>query len=73
MDLDADHTSIYEFGNDDYIKAKAGYAESLMMVGENDNAIDKFENTKKTIENEIIYENPMIYVNLCNQLANCYL
>ena len=65
-ELDPDQAKIYEFGVDDYIKAKAGYAESLMMCGETDNAIDKFENTKKTIENEIIYENPMIYVNVCN-------
>jgi len=33
MDLDPDQTRIYEFGMDDYIRSKAGYAESLMMVG----------------------------------------
>ena len=36
-------------------------------------AIQKFENAKFSIENEIVYENPMVYVNICNQLANCYL
>jgi hypothetical protein len=62
-----------EFGVDDYIKAKANYAESIMNSGDIDHAIDKFENVKKTIENEIVYENPMLYVNICNQLGNCYL
>jgi hypothetical protein len=44
-----------------------------MNSGDIDHAIDKFENVKKTIENEIVYENPMLYVNICNQLGNCYL
>jgi hypothetical protein len=55
-----------EFGVDDYIKAKANYAESIMNCGDIDHAIDKFDNVKKTIENEIVYENPMLYVNVCN-------
>lgn len=66
QDLDPSEARIFEFGVDDYIKAKANYAESIMNCGEIDHAIDKFENTKATIENEIIYENPMIYVNVCN-------
>ena len=37
-----------------------------MNCGDIDHAIDKFENVKITIENEIIYENPMLYVNVCN-------
>jgi hypothetical protein len=57
---------VLEFGVDDYIKAKANYAESIMNCGDIDHAIDKFQNVKKTIENEIIYENPMLYVNVCN-------
>lgn len=72
-DLDPNNDRIFEFGIDDYIKAKASYAESIMNCGQIDHAIDKFENTKNQIENEIIYENPMIYVNVCNQLGNCYL
>ncbi len=44
-----------------------------MNCGDIDHAIDKFENVKKTIENEIVYENPMLYVNVCNQLGNCFL
>lgn len=36
-------------------------------------AIEKFENAKRSIENEIVYENPMLFVNVCNMLGNCYL
>jgi len=64
---------ISEFGVDDYIRSKASYAESLMNLGEIKHAIEKFENAKKSIENEIVYENPMLFVNICNQLGNCYL
>jgi len=62
-----------EFGVDDYIRTKASYAESIMNMGDVELAIQKFENAKFSIENEIVYENPMVYVNICNQLANCYL
>jgi hypothetical protein len=55
-----------EFGIDDYIRTKASYAESLMNLGEVDNAIEKYENTKKSIEQEIVFENPMLFVNICN-------
>jgi len=44
-----------------------------MNLGEIKHAIEKFENAKKSIENEIVYENPMLFVNICNQLGNCYL
>ena len=32
-DLDPVHMRIFEFGIDDYIKAKASYAESIMNCG----------------------------------------
>ena len=66
-------SNVTEFGVDDYIRSKASYAESLMNLGELKHAIEKFENAKKSIENEIVYENPMLFVNICNQLGNCYL
>ena len=62
-----------EFGVDDYIRIKSRYAESIMMLGDLPSAIDKFENAKKSIENEIVYEHPMLFVNICNLLGNCYL
>jgi DUF438 domain-containing protein len=65
--------AMIEFGVDDYIRAKSKYAETIMRLGDVRDAIEKFENTKRSIENEIVYENPMILVNICNQLGNCYL
>ena len=62
-----------EFGVDDYIGAKASYAEAVMNCGELDLAIEKFDNVKRNIESEIVYESPLLFVNVCNQLANCHL
>jgi len=62
-----------EFGTDDYIQVKANYAECLWKMGQMDHAIAKFESTKRQIENEIVYENPLLFVNVCNQLGNCWL
>ena len=42
-------------------------------MGQIDHAINKFESTKKQIENEIVYENPYLFIELCTQLANCWL
>ena len=44
-----------------------------MNLGQTGHAIDKFESTKTLIENEIVYENPLLFINVCNQLGNCYL
>lgn len=62
-----------EFGVDDYIQVKANYAEAIMNEGDLQLACEKFEAAKKNIEDEIVYEFPLLFVNLCNQLANCYL
>lgn len=64
---------LHEFGVDEYIRVKASYAECLMNLDQTQHAIDKFENVKKAVENEIVYENPLLFVNVCNQLGNCYL
>ena len=72
-DISDSESNMVEFGVDDYIRAKSRYAESIMRQGDVRDAIEKFENTKRSIENEIVYENPMILVNICNQLGNCYL
>ena len=55
-----------EFGVDDYIGVKAAYAEAIMNAGDIDQALDKFENVKRNIENEIVYEDPLLFVNVCN-------
>lgn len=36
-------------------------------------AIAKFESTKRQIENEIVYENPVLFVNVCYKLGSCWL
>lgn len=68
-----EHALPLEFGVDDYISVKAAYAEALFNVGDISEALEKFENVKKNIESEIVYENPLLLINICNQLANCYL
>jgi len=55
-----------EFGVDDYIRSKANYAEALMNIGQIRHAIEKFENVRKSIESEIVYDDPMLFVNICN-------
>ena len=62
-----------EFGVDDYIKARAGLAECLMNSGRIEQAISKFEGVKKRIKVEVVFDKPILLVNTCNQLGNCYL
>lgn len=68
-----ENPEMHEFGVDEYIRTKASYAECIMNLGQTQHAIDKFENVKKAVESEIVYENPLLFVNVCNQLGNCYL
>ena len=63
----------HEFGVDEYIRTKASYAECLMNLGQVKHAVDKFENAKRAIENEVVFESPLLFINICNQLGNCYL
>ena len=62
-----------EFGVDDYIKARAGLAECLMNSGRTEEAIQKFEGVKRKIESEVVFDKPILFINICNQLGNCYL
>ena len=67
------NTSSLEFGVDDYIKARAGLAECLMNEDRMADAIQKFEGVKRKIEAEVIFDKPILFINICNQLGNCYL
>ena len=67
------NSSSLEFGVDDYIKARAGLAECLMNCDRVDEAIQKFEGVKRKIEAEVIFDKPILFINVCNQLGNCYL
>lgn len=55
-----------EFVMDDYVFAKATYAESLMALGNFKEAIQEFEHTKAKIQKELIFENHLLYVNICS-------
>jgi hypothetical protein len=37
-----------------------------MNLGQLQPAIEKFESTKQQIEAEVIYDNPTVFVNVCN-------
>ena len=67
------NSSALEFGVDDYIKARAGLAECLMNCNKLPEAISKFEGVKKKIESEVVFDKPILFINICNQLGNCYL
>lgn len=62
-----------EFGIDDYIKARAGLAECYMNSGKLDLAIQKFQGVKRRIQSEIVFDKPIMFINVCNQLGNCFL
>lgn len=62
-----------DFGVDDYIKARAGLAECLMNSNRIEEAIQKFESVKRRIEQEVVFDKPILFINICNQLGNCYL
>ena len=62
-----------DFGVDDYIKARAGLAECLMNSNRTEEAIQKFESVKRKIELEVVFDKPILFINICNQLGNCYL
>ena len=67
------NSSSLEFGVDDYIKARAGLAECLMNCDRPSEAIQKFEGVKRKIEAEVVFDKPILFINICNQLGNCYL
>ena len=62
-----------EYGNDDYIQVRASEAECLLQSGKVYEAIEKFEKVKREIKQEVVFDKPLLYINICNQLGNCYL
>ena len=70
MDLDSlmdklDDSAL-EFGIDDYIKARAGLAECYMNSGKTEIAISKFLGVKRKIQSEIVFDKPIMFINVCN-------
>lgn len=68
-----EHHTKKEFSNDDYIQLRANEAECLLNCGKVFDAIEKFEKVKKDINQEVVFDQPLLYINVCNQLGNCYL
>jgi len=58
--------SAYEFGIDDSIKVRASLAECLMNCGRNEDAIEKFESVKKCVLQEVVFDKPVLMVNIYN-------
>ena len=56
--------SALEFGVDDYIKARAGLAECLMNSNRTEHAIQKFEGVKRKIESEVVFDKPILFINI---------
>lgn len=44
-----------------------------MNSGHLELAIAKFEGVKRRIESEVVFDKPVLVVNICNQLGNCFL
>jgi len=44
-----------------------------MHNGKTEGAIQVFEGVKKRIQAEIVFDKPVLFINTCNQLGNCYL
>ena len=54
------------------MQAKASFAECHMAMGHFEDAIKQFESCKRQIQQELIFENHYLYVNICIQLGSCY-
>jgi len=60
------------FGTEEYIQARAMCAECLQIMGNLHDAIEHYELIKRDMETLIIFEDSVLYINVCNQLGNCY-
>lgn len=47
-------------------------AECLQQLGKIHEAIDNYELIKRDMESLIIFEDSILYIDVCNQLGNCY-
>ena len=62
-----------EFSKDDYIIAKTAFGECLASLGKATDCIRVFEEVKRDIFKEVIFDNWLLLVNVCNQLGNQYM
>lgn len=60
----------HEFTDDAILEVKSSCGEALMGLGETLPAIDRFEEAKKQFQKCLVFSNEIVYINICNQLAN---
>jgi tetratricopeptide (TPR) repeat protein len=63
----------YEFTDDNILEVKSSWGEALMHMGETFMAIEKFEEAKSDFQKIIIFTSELVFINICNQLANWYI
>lgn len=63
----------FSFGSDEYLKVWVNLAECLMRTNQFEKAAEKYETVKKRIQAEVVFDKPIMLINTCNQLGNCYL
>jgi hypothetical protein len=54
------------FGTEEYIQARAMCAECLQTMGNIHDAIEHYELIKRDMETLVIFEDSVLYINLCN-------
>ena len=54
------------FGTEEYIQARAMCTECLQTIGNIHDAIEHYELIKRDMETLVIFEDSVLYINLCN-------
>ena len=44
-----------------------------MYSNQHEKAAEKYETVKRRIQAEVVFDKPVMLINTCNQLGNCYL
>lgn len=63
----------FSFGTDEYLKVLACIAECLSHKGHYTEAIKKFESVKHKILSEVVFDKPILLINILCQMGNCHL
>jgi hypothetical protein len=54
------------FGTEEYIQARAMSAECLQSMSKFHDAIDIYESIKRDMDTLVIFEDSVLYINVCN-------
>lgn len=63
----------FSFGTDEYLKVLACIAECLSHKGRYMEAIKKFESVKRKILSEVVFDKPILLINIMCQMGNCHM